>query len=125
MLEHQLKCRYDIEKREGACLDTGAPTTVMGLKQALSYCKLMGIKFELNKSQNKFRFGDPRCRSLVTIPITVSVFESRGVPTEVDVVSENVTFLVGLDFLHNHKLFINNISNILYCYKNNESIELL
>lgn len=42
---------HDFLKREGACLDIHAQTTVIGLKQALANWKFTGIWFELNKSQ--------------------------------------------------------------------------
>jgi hypothetical protein len=41
----------------GACVDTGAQKTVIGLSQAMAYCRFVGTKFNLQQSNNVYRFG--------------------------------------------------------------------
>lgn len=124
--ENQERLSLDpVARWEGSFIDTGAQTTVIGLKQALAYCKYIGIKFQPNKSSTKFRFGDSKCKSLGIIPITVPFTENDLICSEVDVVSANVPFLVGLDLLGKQQLFVNNISNELCVSGSNIKLPLI
>ena len=58
----------------GACLDTGAQKSVIGLNQAMAYCKYKGVKFKPKPNGNKYRFGADKQESLGSIPI---IFPSR------------------------------------------------
>lgn len=58
---------------EGACMDTGASTSVCGLLQAKSYAKFTGFKFKLRTSQRAFKFGGARQRSIGAILVRLPV----------------------------------------------------
>jgi hypothetical protein len=53
----------------GACVDTGAQKTVIGLPQAMAYCRFVGTKFKLQRSNNVYRFGVGKQDSLGSIAI--------------------------------------------------------
>lgn len=101
------------DKWHGACLDTGAQTTVIGLRQAKAYCKYMKIEFNPKKSSNKYRFGDDQQQSIGTITIRIPIMDNLVISKKVDVVPANVRFLIGLDFLDKYRFYINNVENNL------------
>lgn len=40
----------------GACLDTGAETTVAGLQQSKAYCRFTGVKVRPKKKNHRYIF---------------------------------------------------------------------
>lgn len=58
----------------------------------------MGIKLKPTKNKIRFRFGDDKQNSLVTILIRILIPGYRFVIEEVDVVHVDVPLLIGLDF---------------------------
>lgn len=99
----------------GACLDTGAQTTVIGLQQAKAYCKFMNITYNLRKNKNKYKFGDDKQNSLGALSIKIPILDKMVIHESVDVVRANVPLLIGLDFLDKYELYVNNVKNILCC----------
>ena len=69
---------------------------------------------KLGKSSRRFRFGDSVFQSLgrISLPLTTP----SGIPdkyVQMDVVSADVPALVGLDFLDNHSLMVDTVTNRL------------
>ena len=100
------------EKWEGACLDTGAQKTVIGLSQAKSYCRFVGTKFKPRPNKNRYRFGSDRQQSLGSVTICIP-FGSYIICEDVDVVKANVPFLFGLDLMDKYHLYVNTVCNTL------------
>ena len=100
-------------KWHGACLDTGAQSTVIGLEQAKAYCKFMETEMNLNPSENRFRFGDNSQRSLGSIIMKIPLGDKRLIIEKVDVVKSDIPFLIGLDFMDKYKFYVNTVTNQL------------
>ena len=100
---------------EGACIDTGAQTTVIGKRQAKEYCKYMGFKFKPKRSEQTYKFGDDLQKSVGTINIRIPIKHHRVIKLDVDVVDVNVPFLLGLDFLDKYKMYPNTVENKMVC----------
>ena len=100
---------------QGACLDTGAQRTVIGLRQAKAYCRYTGTKFRLVSSKNRYRFGNDRQSSLGSLTIQIPFLDSHATIERVDVVNSDVPLLIGLDLLDKYGIFINTITNRLHC----------
>ena len=94
-------------------MDTGAQSTVIGLKQAHAYCRHMGIKFKTKKNNNRYKFGDSSQNSLGSMNMRIPINDNKVIHIEVDVVQANVTFLIGLDLLDEYSLYVNNVTNEL------------
>jgi hypothetical protein len=58
---------------EGAAVDTGAQRSVIGLKQAYAYCRMMKVKMEFHTSHRSFRFGSTICQGMGSINIIIPV----------------------------------------------------
>lgn len=98
-----------ILRSKGACIDTRALKIFIQHKQALPYFSCIGITFKPIKSFTKFWFGHSNCKSFWTVPFSVPWVEKDVVCIEVDVVTANVPFLIGLDLLDEHLLYVNNM----------------
>lgn len=96
---------------EGECIDTGAQTAIIGLKQARALCKFLKIKLETKQRPPSFRFGDSKCKSLGTIDIVAPSSKNLIVSAVVDAVCDDVPFPVGLDLLGKRKLYLIHISD--------------
>jgi hypothetical protein len=55
----------------GACVDTGAQKTVIGLPQAMAYCRVVRKTFKLQRSNIVYRFGVDKQDSLGSIAIYI------------------------------------------------------
>ncbi len=100
-------------KWHGGCVDTGAQTTVIGLRQAKAYCRFMGIKFKPMKSNHRYKFGEDKQDSIGSIYIRIPLISNKMIQIKVDVVRANVPFLIGLDLLDEFKLYVNTVTNQL------------
>lgn len=99
---------------QGACIDSGAEKTVIGLRQAKAYCQFMKVPFKPDSNSNVYRFGEDSQKSLGSIDIRIPV-PSSFICLKVDVVQADVPFLLGLDALDLCKFFYNNLTDELIC----------
>lgn len=115
MINVATKC--ELTSFQGACLDTGACTSVCGRVQAEAYAKLVGFKFNPKPSARVFRFGGVSTKSLGAIHVRIPIPGHMFIQVHVDVVEPNVPLLIGLDALDKHSLYINNVRNLLLSEK--------
>ena len=90
----------------GACVDTGASKTIIGLRKAIALRRTMGHRLALHRTKVRIRFGSGSHHALgeTVIPMRIGA-ETILVPAAV--VKPNVPFLLGLDtmrFLSNYFL---------------------
>ena len=100
---------------QGACLDTGAQRTSIRLRQAKAYCRYTGTNFRLFSNNNRYCFSNDRQTSLGSLIITIPLSEAHTTKERVDVVSTDVSLLIGLDLLDKYGMFVNTITNRLNC----------
>jgi hypothetical protein len=79
----------------GACIDTGAQRTVIGLAQARAYCKFLGIPFALSISKRVLVFKVDKRNSLGILHMRLPTPNGSFIMLEVDVVPTNVPMLLG------------------------------
>ncbi len=100
------------ESFQGAVIDGGAQRSVIGLHQALTYCKEANMTYCPSVSARRFRFGDnivpSKGQILIQIPLKHGVM-----PVIVDVVKLHVPLLLGLDLMDPHGLELHNTKNTL------------
>ena len=100
----------------GGAVDTGAQKAVIGLAQAKAYCREIGIEFKPVRSVTRFRFGVGRSRSLGKIPIVIPTPQTF-LTVWVDVIPEDIPFLIGLDILDKYSLQVLSVHNELECVR--------
>jgi hypothetical protein len=100
----------------GACLDTGSQRSVIGLRQAMAYCKYSGVKFERKPNGNFYRFGVGKQESLVSIKICFPAM-TGAVELNLGVVGADVPFLIGLDTMAALAITAGTVLNVLKCPK--------
>jgi hypothetical protein len=83
----------------GVRIDTGAERTVIGLKQARAYCRMMKRPLKPYPNSNVYVFGEDRRKSLGSISIRIPTSQNAFIEVLADVVTANVPFLLGLDLL--------------------------
>jgi hypothetical protein len=92
----------------GACFDTGAPRSVVGLPQVKQYCLANGTKLILTPSNRRFRFADCVQNSLGTTQIHLPIpGHSTTLSFTVDVVNSDIPLLVGLDVMAENEIIPN------------------
>jgi hypothetical protein len=94
------------------------------LSQARAYCRHFAIPFKLNPSHSIFRFGQDPQASMGTLEIRIPTLNGGFLPVNVDVISINVPFSIGLDFLDREGLNCMTVENKLTCLKGNWSVPL-
>lgn len=100
----------------GACMDTGATKTVIGLPQAKAYARLLGVNYAPEPTARKrFLFGGVAHPSLGTIRVNVPIAAEFYASLDVDIVDLDVPFLFGLDTLDELALYVNNVEDRLKC----------
>jgi hypothetical protein len=97
----------------GACLDTGAQKSVIGLPQALAYARFTSQNISTRTSHSAFRFGDGRQVSLGLISIRFPMADGHFFDRDVDVVPADVPLLMGLDLMDEVGLLFDNTTNQL------------
>jgi hypothetical protein len=105
----------------GAVLDTGAQKSVIGIKQAESYCEIHSASLNRQASQNTaslFKFGSKAHRSIGTLHISIPT-PKKTMFYEVDVIDLDVPLLLGLDFLDRFSLNALSVQNRICCVKDN------
>ena len=100
----------------GGAVDTGAQKAVIGLSQAKAYCSEIRINFQPIRSETRFRFGVGRSKSIGKIPIIVPTPETFFT-VWVDVIPEDIPFLIGLDILDKYSLQLLSVHNELECVR--------
>jgi hypothetical protein len=111
-LEELVSSRNYGRKFLGAAIDTGAERSVIGWKQASSYCKSSGVEMKLWPRNRFFKFVDSTCRSMGSLNLKLSV------PTSVlylcvYVVEPDIPLLVDFDLMDKHRLQFLSVSNEL------------
>lgn len=108
----------------GACVDSGAQSTVIGEKQAHAYCALVGTSWNaVSRGNGKlFRFGKNDHVRLGTLCVRLPVREDVVVPIKDSVVPIDVPLLIRLDVLHGLKLIIEFDNEEMYDPRNDWSI---
>ena len=96
----------------GALLDTGVQKSVIGEKQAKLYCAAAVIPFKLSVSKSRFSFGAGNARSMGCITILV-VTPGSVLRIHVDVIKNNIPFLIGLDVLDHYGLQVLTVENMI------------
>ena len=123
------KVRINLDERrkdwQGACIDTGAQRTAIGLLQAKAYCGFVGCKFKLKANPNQYRFGVDVQKSIGSISIRLLFLKNGFVPIEVDVVRANVPFLLGLDLLDKLQLYLDTTRDVLISSPGNISVPVV
>jgi hypothetical protein len=84
----------------GGVVDTGAPTSVLGIHEARLYAAELGVllKLRADPKKRRFRFGVQPSHTLGTMLVTFPV-GSHMVQLEVPVVPLDVPLLIGLDVM--------------------------
>lgn len=70
----------------------------------------MKLKLKTKTIQNLFQFGKSKSKAMGIIKITMPFTECFIVSTDVNVVTENVPFLIDLDLLNILKFYMYNVS---------------
>jgi hypothetical protein len=95
----------------GFCRHWGSKP-VIGLPQARAYCRFVGKKFKLQRSDNVYRFGVDKQDSLGSIAINIPT-PASVITLNVDVVRANVPLRIGLSVLDANGLTADTVSNKL------------
>ena len=106
-----------VQPWHGACIDSGAQKTFIGLPQAKAYCRYAGIPFRPIRNNNASHFGVGQKRSLGSIEIRIPTPGKSYLPVRVDVFSADIPLLLGLDWLDECGMYFNNVRNLL-CFQN-------
>ena len=99
----------------GFCADTGAPRSVIGMrefKRIRSHLGLRNIKSKPSKCG--FTFADATYASLGSV--TLPLYTPPGIPTimvQLEIVPADIPALLGLDDLDQHQLTIDTVHNVL------------
>lgn len=86
---------------KGACVDTGAQRSVIGVHQAKAYCNELNYPFNPKKGgrKHRFKFGNTIFTGLGLIEIRIPLNEDSYLSYDVEVVDFDVPLLLGLDIL--------------------------
>jgi Reverse transcriptase (RNA-dependent DNA polymerase) len=109
----------------GGCVDTGAERTCMGLEQARAYCRERGTRFDLVRSNRRFRFADSTLPALGSMGIVLAAPDGSSLQFQVDVVDAGIPLLLGLDFLDHHGLYAQTVDNILVSARSGWTLPLV
>ena len=77
----------------------------------------MGVKFKPIPNKHLYQFGNDVQNSLGSIKMRIPINDDKIIIVDVDVVSADVPFLIGLDFLDTYGFYVNNLDDKLYCPK--------
>lgn len=93
---------------EGACIDSGAQKTVIGLLQVRAYCTLLNADLDdvLKGQKLLFTFGNKKHKGLGHITIRMPVSNGFFLSFTADVVDLDVPLLLGLDLLTQASLIL-------------------
>lgn len=88
----------NLPKFEGACMDIGAPRSLIGLKQAKAFYKAQGTFFETTYCRKTYSFGPYPTRSIGKMRVVLPIKDS-STSAQVDVLSEAILFLTGVGIM--------------------------
>lgn len=108
----------------GGCLDTGASKCVIGRNQARLYCQASRVPYKPSPSSTRFRFGNGVQKSLGTIPVRVPTPIGSVLFRNIDVVAADVPLLLGLDFLDEAGLYVDDTIDKIVCKRDDWSDKL-
>lgn len=113
----------------GACIDSGAQKTVIGINQANAYLNQTSNTKNLlqqnHKGQKIFRFGNRDHKCIGMLNIRMPVGEDIVVTFQSHVVSIDVPLLLGLDVLQKLKLLINFEDGTLHSPRDHWRVQLV
>lgn len=69
----------------------------------------MGMNFKLLESSRKYRFGEDKQKSMGCIILRIPFTQIMAITKNVEVVQDNVRFIIGIELLDKYKLYVNNI----------------
>lgn len=98
---------------QGACIDSGAQLTVIGLGQAKACCRLIGGGIVKSLKPLTFRFGDKRHKGIGKFKIRVPVNVLHILDVIADVVDTQVPFLFDLEALTKIKAMLDVGNNVM------------
>lgn len=75
----------------------------------------MGIKFETKKSNNKYQIGNDKQTATGSVLINIPPEKNCVITERIDIVNTDVPFLIVLDVLGKHNMYVNNVSKRLVC----------
>lgn len=103
------------EHRPGFFVDTGAPTSVIGLKELRRLANEYGRDLlRLRRSMKTFRFSDTTFESLGQVEIPLATPNHvHPIMVTLDVVSRDVPALLGLEMLDSESLIADTVMNKL------------
>ena len=116
--------QYNDTNFQGACGDTGSQGTVIGVNQAKAYCKMTGQRYNLQRSQTRYKFGDGCRNRFGAMEIRLPTPNGSYVPIITDVVQADIPLLLGLDFLRKERLLLNYLTNELESWDYNWQLPL-
>lgn len=97
---------YTEDTFHGACFDSGAEVSVIGMEQARAYHKMTGSCMRLTPSTLNFKFGDFLCKSEGVTNVRVPMPQGGFISFAAHVVCADIPMLVGLDLLRKHQLVL-------------------
>lgn len=113
--------RYDEYNLMGACLDTGAQSSVCGIGQPVVYEEIYSGSLSRQASATQFKLGEQITKSIGQIRIKFPIHENTHFEINVDVIQLDVPLITGLYILRSCKQLVNYVDNMLhYC---NEDIK--
>ena len=89
---------------------------MIGRRQARVYCQQHRTEYSPRPARTEFRFGDGSYPSLGTTWIRIPTPNLSYLEVDMDVVSADVLYLLGLDVLDREKLVADNVRNVLRSY---------
>lgn len=99
----------------GFCADTGAPRSVIGMKEFKRIRNQLGLRsMNIKPSKCGFKFANATYSSLGSIQLPL--YTPPGIPTiivEMEIVPADIPALLGLDVLDEHQLTVDTVFNIL------------
>ena len=106
----------DIEEPLALCADTGAPKSVVGLKQLRRILDVLGKpKIPAVRNGRVYRFDDMSAKSLGLIELAIATSDNiTPIHFLMDVVSVDIPALLGLDIMDGNCLMVENITNRLW-----------
>lgn len=102
-----------MSKWQGAYMDSSAVKTVIGLYQAKAYFGYNNIPLKPLKSSCRFRFGPNQHKSVRSIPVQIPIRDEKMIIHRLDIVSLNISFLIGLDTLTKYQMYVDTLHDKL------------
>lgn len=92
---------------EGACIDSGAEQSVIGVNQARAYETATGRKKTKAAEPLVFKFGDGEIPSQGMLDLRIPIPNGSHVSIMTHVVHADIPMLIGIEILHKEKMILN------------------